>query len=243
MPARLSVVRVASVYFTREHLRAPLTISLLVALPAVFVVASAAVLKSFARALGGDVAGHAATALGAGWSAAFLAGAFGFFQTVSSRDADYRLARAGFGAMRTAASRLVSAFTLSLVVTLAALAALRLKQPTPHLWHITVAILAYAVVYLGIGTAIGVLIRDELAGSLAVVFVFILDVFSGPGMAPAPTGLGQILTPSRYAGELLLRAGAGASSPAGDWRQAGLSVAIALGVALLVFWRAARRRT
>ena len=243
MRPRLSAVGLASGYFTREHLRAPLTISLLVALPAVFVVASAAGLGSVARALGGDVAGHAATALGAGWSAAFLAGALGFFQTVSSRDADYRLARAGLGAIRTAASRLLSAFLLSLVVTIAALVALRLKQPIPHLWHTMVAILAYAVVYLGIGTAIGVLIRDELAGSLAVVFAFMLDVFSGPGMAPAATGIGRILTPSRYAGELLLRAGAGLNSPAGDWRQAGLSVAIALGVALGVFWLAARRRS
>lgn len=242
MRRELVATGAASSYFTREHLRSPTTIVLLVALPAVFVIASAAVLSSFARALGGQVAGYAATALGAGWSAAFLAGALGFFQTASSRQADYRLARAGFGALRVASARLAAAFALTLVVTGAALLALWLKQPIPHPWHTAVAILAYAVIYLGIGTAVGVVIKDELAGSLAVVFIFMLDVFSGPGMAPRPTGIGILLTPSRYAGELVLRAGAGQGSPAGDWWQAGLSVLIALSVALAVFWLAARRR-
>jgi len=242
MRRQLAPVGTASTYFTREHLRSPLTITLLIALPAIFVVASAAVLSSFARALGGEVAGRAATALGAGWSAAFLAGALGFFQTASSREADYRFARAGFGALRTASARLAAAFSLTLVVTAASLLALWFKQPIPHLWHTAVAILAYAVIYLGIGTAVGVVIKDELAGSLAVVFIFMLDVFSGPGMAPEPNGFGKLLTPSRYAGELVLRAGAGQGSPPGDWWQAGLSVVLALGVALGVFWLAARRR-
>jgi hypothetical protein len=129
-----------------------------------------------------------------------------------------------------------------LVLTAAALVALRLKQPVPHLAHTVVAILALATIYLGIGTAIGVLIHDQLAGSLAVVFIFILDVFSGPGMAPAASGLARFLTPSRAAGELLLRAGAGMNSPAGDWRQAGVSVLIATSFALGVFWLSARSR-
>jgi hypothetical protein len=136
----------------------------------------------------------------------------------------------------------LSALLICLALTLAALIALRLKQPVPHLWHTVVAMLALAMIYLGIGTAIGVLIQDQLAGSLAVVFIFILDVFSGPGMAPPASGMARLLTPSRAAGELLLRAGAGLSSPVGDWRQAGLSVVIATAFALGVFWLSARSR-
>jgi hypothetical protein len=55
-------------------------LSMIVLLPAVFVIASAAVLSPFAKALGGNVAGQQATALGAGWSVASMAGAIGFFQ-------------------------------------------------------------------------------------------------------------------------------------------------------------------
>jgi hypothetical protein len=242
MRRQLAGIGSTSTLFAREHLRTPLTIALLVALPPVFVVASASVLSTFARALGGNVAGHAATTMGAAWSAAFIAGALGFFQTASARDADRRFALAGMGALPTALARLLAGLSICIVVTAAALVALRVKQPIPHLGHTVVAILSFAVVYLAIGSAVGVLVRDELAGSLVVVFVFLLDVFSGPGMAPPARGLGRILTPSRYPGELLLRAGAGMSSPAGDWRQAMLSITVALSVALAVFWLAARSR-
>jgi hypothetical protein len=50
------------VAFTREQLRAPFTLVLLVAVPAVFVAASAEVLADFARALGGALAGDAGAA-------------------------------------------------------------------------------------------------------------------------------------------------------------------------------------
>ena len=58
--------------FVREQLRSPMTLVLLLVLPVVFVTAAAAVLGPFAKALGGSASGHAATALGAGWAAALL---------------------------------------------------------------------------------------------------------------------------------------------------------------------------
>jgi hypothetical protein len=63
--------------FAREQLRAPFTLVLLIAVPTVFVAASAGVLSDFADALGGSLAGDAASALGAGWAAAFIAGNWG----------------------------------------------------------------------------------------------------------------------------------------------------------------------
>ena len=69
--------------FVREQLRAPLTLVLLVAVPAAFVTASSSVLSDFARALGGGLAGDAEAALGAGWAAAFIAGTIGYFQAAS----------------------------------------------------------------------------------------------------------------------------------------------------------------
>jgi hypothetical protein len=229
-------------YFLREQLRAPLTLSLLVVLPILFVVTASSVLSDFSRALGGNAHGDAATALAAGWTAAFLAGALGFFQTVSSHEADQRLALAGLGPVATALARLASALAMAVIVTAAAFVALRLQQHVPHVVHTVLAMLAYACIYLAIGTAVGSIVRDTLAGSLAVVFIFLLDVFSGPGMSKGTSGLATVLSPSQKAAELLLAAGAGLNSPGPDWTGAGLSVAIAVTIALSVFWFAARRR-
>ena len=68
--------------FAREQLRAPFALALLISVPVVFVAASAGVLSDFADALGGTLAGDAASSLGAGWAAAFIAGTLGFFQAV-----------------------------------------------------------------------------------------------------------------------------------------------------------------
>jgi hypothetical protein len=238
----LTTVAGTSAYFVREQLRAPLTLALLLVLPMVFVVAAASVLSDFARALGGSAHGDAATALAAGWTAAFLAGAVGFFQTVSSHEADQRLALAGFGPLRTATARLISAMTMVLLITAAAFLALRLQQNVAHVGHTLLAMLAFGCIYLAIGTAVGSCVRDPLAGSLTVAFIFLYDVFAGPGMARASSGLGVLAQPSRQAGELLLLAGSGQSSSAQDWAGAGLSVFVAICVALAVFWMAARRR-
>ena len=78
--------------FVREHLRAPLTLVLLVAIPVFFVLIFASVLGEFAEALGGNLAAQAATAISAGWAAAFLCGTLAFFQVVL-------LARAPTGAL------------------------------------------------------------------------------------------------------------------------------------------------
>jgi hypothetical protein len=229
-------------YFLREQLRAPLTITLLVVLPFVFVATASSVLSDFSRALGGQARGAAATALAAGWSAAFLAGSLGFFQTIASHEADQRLALAGLGPGRTAVARLSSALAMVVVIVAAAFIALRVQQDVPHVAHTLLAMLAYACLYLAIGAAVGSIVRDELTGSLVVVFIFLYDVFSGPGMGKASTGITTVFQPSRKAGELLLSAGAATSSPLRDWVGAAVSVTIAVAVALAAFWLAARRR-
>jgi hypothetical protein len=243
MHPELRSTALASRLFVREQVRAPLTLVLLLVLPVVFVVAAAAVLGPFAKALGGSASGHAATALGAGWAAAFLAGALGFFQTVSSHEADQRLALAGLGAAHTAVARLASAFALALAVSATSLLTLVFYQGTVHPAHTALAILTFASIYLAIGIAVGAVVHDALAGSLAVVFIFILDVFSGPGMTPSAHGLATVLSPSRKAAELLLAAGAGQNSPTSDWVAASIATGVAVTVALSVFWLAARRRS
>ena len=230
----------AALRFTREHLRTPLTLVMLAALPALFALMAADVLDQFAEALGGGLLGGSATALGAGWGAAFVCGAIGYFQVSSSRDADRRLALAGLGPTRVAASRLLAALALGLLVAVSAFVALWLIAGIEHPGHAFAAIAAFAAVYLAVGGIVASLLRDQLSGSLVVAFVFLLDVFSGPGMGNAASGL---TTPSGSAGELLMAAGAGTRSPGGDWLEALVTIAVALAVAGATFWWAARERS
>jgi hypothetical protein len=224
--------------FAREQLRAPFTLVMLVAVPAVFVFVSAGVLSDFADALGGKLAGDAASTLSAGWAAAFIAGTLGFYQAASSRGADRRLALAGSGPFRVALSRVAASAGLAVVAAAAGFVALVLRTGVSHPWHAAAAVLAFALVYVAVGIIVGSLIASPLEGSLAVAFVFLLDVFSGPGMAEqaAPFSL------SRKPADILIAAGLGQGSPDGDWAKLAAVVAAALGTSLAAFAWAARTR-
>ena len=91
---------------------------------------------------------------------------------------------------------------------------------------------------LAVGIIVGSLIASPLEGSLAVAFVFLLDVFSGPGMAEqaAPYSL------SRKPADILIAAGLGQGSPDGDWVKLAAVVAAALGTSLAAFAWSARSR-
>lgn len=228
----------ATVTFTREHLRAPLTLVMLVGIPALFVLASANVLSEFANALGGGLAADAASAFGAGWAAAFMAGALGFFEASSARGADRRLALAGFGVTRIASCRIVSAVTMALVVSTIAFLALLISSGVAHPAHALAAVFAFALIYLAVGVLVGSIIHGQLEGSLTVIFVFLLDMFSGPGM----TEKASPLSLSRKAADILIAAATGQSSPAGDWLKLVLVVTLALSAAFCVFVISARSR-
>lgn len=229
-----------TIVFVREQLRAPLTLALLISLPFLFVVAAAGVLGEFADALGGSLLADAATSLGAGWSAAFVAGTLGFFQVNSARDADRRLSIAGTGPLRVAVARIGASVALALLAAGAAYTALALKVDISHPWHTAAAVVGYALVYLGLGAVVGCLVRGQLEGSLAVAFVFLLDVFSGPGMTE---GDGSPLSISRSAADVLIAAAIGNGSPGRDWMELVAWASGALIVALGVFVLTARGRT
>ena len=225
--------------FAREQLRAPFTLALLVAVPALFVISAAGVLSDFADALGGELAGDAAVALSAGWAAAFIAGALGFFQAAASRGADRRLALAGLGPARVAVSRIAAAVGLAVVAAAAAFVALLARAGVAHPWHAAAAVLAFALIYLAVGVLVGSVVQAPLEGSLVVVFVFLLDAFAGPGMSGGDAPLWSV---SQKAADVLIAAGPGTTSPAGDWVRLALVVAAALAAALCAFVASARSR-
>jgi hypothetical protein len=227
--------------FLREQIREPLNLVLLGFIPVFFILIFASVLGEFAEALGGDLAEQAATSISAGWAAAFLCGTLAFFQLNSSRAADRRLAGAGFGAWRVATGRIAAALALGVVVSAVAYLTLWLRSGIERPPHAAVAILIFAAIYIGIGALIGVVVRSPLEGSLLVVLVWALDVFSGPAMTSSG-GL-STFTPTREAAELLIAAGGGQDSPASDWIGAGAVAAGGIAVALVAFWLSARSRS
>jgi hypothetical protein len=226
--------------FVREHLRTPLTVIMLVAIPAFFVLIFASVLGEFSDALGGTLAGSASTAISAGWAAAFLCGALAFFQVASSRSADRRLALAGLGAGRVAMARILAAVVLGVLVSAIAYLTLWLHSGIEHPAHAAAAILAFALIYIGIGALIGAFVTDPLNGSLLVVLVFAVDVFSGTQMTSNSL---FSYTPTRDAANVLIAAGSGQGSSSGDWINVASSVVVALAVATGAFWFAARARS
>ena len=155
--------------FVREHLRAPLTLVLLVSIPAFFVLIFASVLGDFAKALGGTLLSQSATAISAGWAAAFLSGTLAFFQVSSSRGADRRLAAAGLGPWRVAAARIAASLAIGVAVSAVAFVTLWLRSGIGHPVHAAVAIFSFAVIYIGLGALIGAFVRGALEGSLPVL--------------------------------------------------------------------------
>ena len=226
--------------FTREHLRAPLTLVLLVVIPVFFVLIFASVLGDFAKALGGTLASQSATAISAGWAAAFLAGTLAFFQVSSSRGADQRLSAAGLGPWRVAMARIAAALAIGLAVSAFAFLTLWLRSGIGHPLHAAAAIASFAMIYIGLGALIGAFVKGALEGSLLILLLFSVDAFSNPEM----TSQGAFAwTPTRDAANLLIAAGGGQGSPSADWVGMAVVAFGALGVALAAFWHAARTRS
>ena len=236
----LSAARPTTAAFVREHLRAPLTLVLLIWIPVFFVLIFASVLGDFAKALGGTLLSQSATAISAGWAAAFLSGTLAFFQVSSSRAADRRLAAAGMGPWRVASSRIVAALAIGAAVSAVAFVTLWLRSGIGHPLHAAAAIFSFAVIYIGVGALIGAFVKGQLEGSLLVLLLFALDAFTSPEM----TSSGAFgWTPTRSAAELLIAAGGGQGSPTADWVGMAVVAAGSLALALAAFWTAARTRS
>lgn len=183
--------------FLRDYARRPLNIVLLLVVPVVFVTLSAGVIVKFADILGGLADFGSVEAATAGWAAALLAGLGAFFQVTGSRDADRRLAAAGSGTSAVVAARLLASVGLAAVATVGALSALELRAGIGDVPRAVGATVMFALIYLGIGTAVGALARDELNGSLIVLFVWMFDMFLGPGFSASHSILLRVF-PTHY---------------------------------------------
>ncbi len=225
-----------------EYARRPLNLVLLAAVPVVFVAMSAGALADFGRILGAETSLGQLEAATAGWAAAFLSGVAGYFHVASSRDADRRLAAAGSATARVVTARLTSSLLLAAVAVTGALLALAVRTDLTDPVRAIGATAMFAVIYLGIGATIGALVRSEVNGSLLLIFVWMFDVFLGPGMGRADALLNRFF-PAHFPTLVMLDATSGHAGPLSDlgaslsWTVGGLALAF---LALVVTTRPVR---
>lgn len=197
--------------FLRDYARNSTNLIVLVLVPVVFVLVAADSLADAARLLGGD--GTALEQATAGWAAGFLAAVAMYFQVSAARDADRRLLLCGARARTLVAARLLTGTFLAVVATAASLAVLALREPLDHPGRLVVGTTMFALVYLGIGAAVGSVARDPVNGSVAVLLIWIVDVFFGPTLSSSESAVTRLLpthfvslwladTPSGHAGWL-----------------------------------------
>jgi len=220
--------------YLTEYARRPINLVLLVLVPLIFVFLTAGTIADFSEALGftGDPASLVAPT--AGWAAAFIAGVAGFFHVLGSREADRRLAAAGMGARRIVAGRLASGLVLALLAAAASIIALAIRTGLADPGRTIAGVVMFSIVYLGIGVVIGSLVRSDINGSLVVIFIWMFDVFLGPGMAGSDIWI-TWLFPSHFVTLVMLDTPSGHSGPIGDLGWALLWTFGALGLAAAVF--------
>ena len=166
-----------------------------------------------------------------------------YFQTRSAGATDRRVVLAGLPARRLVTARLVTGLLLAAGVSAAALLALAARSGIGEPGRAIAGTLMFAVIYLAIGAVVGVLVRNPVNGTVVILFIWIMDVFFGPGLGSPdraatrwlPTHfvtLWMVDLPSRHGGRL------GDLGWALVWTVGALSIA---GVVLTPTTRVARR--
>ncbi len=197
--------------FLREHARRPLNLVLLLVVPVAFVGLAAGVIVDFASILGSLADLGSLEAATAGWAAAMLAGIGGYFQVTGSREADRRLVAAGSGTSSVVVARLASAVALAAVATVGALVALWWRAGIDEPLQVIATTAMFSLIYVGIGAGVGAVVRDELNGSLVVLFVWMFDLFLGPGFSGGDQPLLRVL-PTHFPTLVMLDLDSGHSS-------------------------------
>lgn len=166
--------------FLIEYIRNPVNLLVLVLIPVVFVLVAAEPMADAAELLGGT--GNAVETATTGWAAAFLAALAMYFQTRQARSADRRLVLAGLPTLALAVSRMMTGVLIAVLVSAAALATLFLRTEVEDPFRVAAGTLMFALIYVGIGAAVGALVKDQVNGTVVILLIWILDVFFGPAL-------------------------------------------------------------
>ncbi len=227
--------------YLAEYARRPINLVLLVAVPLIFVILTAGTIADFAEVVGFTGDPSKLVAPTAGWAAAFIAGVAGFFHVLGSRDADRRLSAAGMGAGRIVTGRLASGLVLALAAALASVAALALRTGLTDPVRTIAGVVMFSVLYLGIGVAVGAVVRSDVNGSLIVIFIWMFDVFLGPGMGGSEIWITRLF-PSHFITLMMLDTPSTYAGPIGDLGWALVWTFGSLGLAAVIFGAATSTR-
>lgn len=117
--------------------------------------------------------------LGGVFGVAIIAGLLGLVQMMSAREADRRLVQSGFPARTLLATRLVTLGAVTIVVAAVNFAVLQwtVGSEAPLLTFSFLALAGF--VYASIGALVGAVLPRLFEGSLAVVFLAMMDAFLG----------------------------------------------------------------
>ncbi|MFD8302850.1 ABC transporter permease [Streptomyces sp. NPDC059690] len=183
--------------YVSETVRNPVTVTMLIVVPVVFVAVAARKIADAAELLGGQGGVHVETAT-AGWAAAFISAIAMYFQVRSARATDRRLVLAGLDPDRLVGARLTTGLALAVTATTAALVTLAARTGIDAPGRTAAGTLMFAVIYLGIGALIGALVSGPINGTVLIFFVWILDVFLGPAFGSADRVVTRVL-PTHFA--------------------------------------------
>lgn len=181
--------------FLADYARNPVNPLVLVLVPVVFVVVAAGSMAEAAKLLGGT--GPSVETAAAGWAAGFLAGIASYFQLRAARAADRRLVLAGLSSARLVTARVATGLALAVLASAAALVALSARTGIDQPWRVAAGTLMFAVIYLAIGAVTGVLVRNQVNGTVLILFVWIMDVFFGPAVG-SPDRLATRWLPTHF---------------------------------------------
>lgn len=213
--------------FLVEYVRNPVNLLVLVLIPIVFVLVAAQPMADSAKLLGGT--GLAVETATTGWAAAFLAALAMYFQTCQARSADRRLVLAGLPAPVLVVARMSTGLMIAVLVSAAALGTLFLRGDVDDPARVAAGALMFAVIYVGIGTAVGSLVRDQVNGTVVILLVWILDVFFGPALTSPDRAELTRWMPTHYVTLWMVDLPSGHGGDAGDL---GLAVAWVIGALL-----------
>lgn len=167
--------------FLLDYGRNSTNLLILVLVPTVFVAVAADSLADAAQLLGGD--GSALEQATAGWAAGFLAAVAMYFQVAAARDTDRRLLLSGARSTALVTARLATGLVLAILASTAALTVLMLRDPPGQPGRVVAGTVMFALVYLGIGAAVGVIARDPVNGTVVILLIWLIDVFFGPTLS------------------------------------------------------------
>lgn len=220
--------------FLRDYARNSTNLIVLVSVPIVFVLVAADSLADAAQLLGGD--GTAMEQATAGWAAGFLAAVAMYFQVSAARDADRRLSLCGPRARTLVGARLLTGAFLALAAAAVSVTVLALREPLEHPGRLIIGTTMFALVYLGIGAAVGSVARDPVNGAVVVLFVWILDVFFGPTLSSSDSPVTRLL-PTHFIALWLADTPSGHAGWLGELGISATWVAASLGVSALLIAR------